>query len=191
MMMRRIKDTWKNKSMPIVIGILLVLLMGIAVYRLFIQARTIINTTIVGHIAELEQIFKKINDTCIISDVTHDPGHIDFLNVASFVSSEVGPLNLVYPKRWEGPYVKDNPSIQGKVYEIVKTKQGYYIVPGKGVRLTNGKRIGKDIIIGPETDMQKLINDGILVYNGKQLVAPFPMKAHSVFFKHEVIDHIE
>lgn len=191
MVAKRLKDTWKHRSMPIIIGVLLAVLVGLAVYRLLKQSRTIVNQMIIEHVQQLETIFKKINDTCLITGVAHDVSHINFLNVKSFVSSEVGPLNLAYPQQWQGPYVQDNPSMQGKVYEIVKTKHGYYIIPGKGVKLTNGRVMGKDILVNPETDVQELINNGVLSYQGKALAAPLPMKKGTVLLKPEIFEQVD
>lgn len=176
MVYRIIKNNKKMRLIPLASGVLLFVLFGVAVYRLFYQARTVVNSIVVEHIAQLGDIFKKINDTCVITDVTQPVNHINFLTVKSFVGSEIGPLNLAYPKEWRGPYLKDNPSIQGHVYEIVKTKQGYYIVPGMGVQLTNGKVMGKDIVITPDTDMHALIEKGTLRHDGKALAIPLPMK---------------
>lgn len=82
-------------------------------------------------------------------------------------------MNLVWPEKWAGPYVQDNPTIQSKKYEILKTKKGYYILPGTGVQLSNGMVMGKDIVITPETDIEELINaEHGLFYNGKALIAP-------------------
>ena len=64
--------------------------------------------------------------------------------VKSFEGSEVGSLNLAYPKKWQGPYLGDNPTFQGKAYQIIRTKNGYFVTPGDGIMLPNGLVIGRD-----------------------------------------------
>jgi len=186
-----IKNRVQRRILPIAVGILLLVLGGLAVYRLLYQTRVIVNGIIADQITQLSGIFKKINETCVITEVTQSVGHVNFLNVKSFVSSEVGPLNLAYPKEWRGPYVKDNPSIQGHVYEIVKTKQGYYIVPGTGVKLSSGKIMGKDIIITPTTDIEALITKGPLRHEDKALAAPLPMKGKPMLFDPTIFQTVD
>jgi len=49
-------------------------------------------------------------------------------------------------------------------------------VPGQGVTLSNGKVIGKDILITPETAMGPLLNDPqALLYKESVLAAPVSM----------------
>ncbi|MBY0109926.1 MAG: hypothetical protein K2X90_02330 [Candidatus Babeliaceae bacterium] len=145
-------------------------------YQFTKEARIIINKVILTDITQLKSIFDRINSECGILGFDHEKNYIDFLTVKSFVSSEIGSMNLVAPEKWQGPYVQDNPTIQSKKYEIVRTKNGYYIVPGTGVQLSNGKMMGKDIIISPDTALEKLTVelDG-LTYQGKRLFAPITM----------------
>jgi len=146
-------------------------------YQFSHETRVIINQTIIEDVSRLKVIFDTINKECGIADFNHEKNYIDFLTVRSFVSSEIGSMNLINPERWRGPYVQDNLTIQSKVYEIVLTKNGYYIVPGTGVRLSNGKIMGKDIIITPTTDLDALVNEKEgLEYKGKSLVAPIVME---------------
>ena len=55
----------------------------------------------------------------------------------------------------EGPYVQDNPTIQEEMYVILHNKSGYYIVPGDGVKLLNGKVVGTDVVLDYQTDMKQ------------------------------------
>lgn len=185
------REKIQNRVLPIAAGTLLILLFGVSFYRFFYQARVIVDLVIIEHMQQFETIFKKINNTCVITAVAHDTNYIDFLNVRSFVGSEVGSLNLAYPKQWQGPYVKDNPTIQGHLYQIVKTKHGYYIVPGMGVRLTSGKIMGKDIIITRDTDIQKLIDTDVLRYQGKSLAVPLPIKGSEIMVKPEIFATVD
>ena len=123
-------------------------------YQFKKEARVVINQVIMEHIAQLKTIFDRIDTECGILGFDHDKNYIDFLTVTSFVSSEIGAMNLISPEKWQGPYVHDNLTVQTKKYEIVRTKNGYYIVPGTGVQLSNGKIMGKDVVITPTTDIE-------------------------------------
>jgi hypothetical protein len=127
-------------------------------------------------IARLSEIFQRIHEQCKILSFDYQKNPINFLNNISFVSSEVGPMNLANPEGWKGQYVDDNPTIQGKEYQIVRTKQGYFITPGEGVWLPNGKVIGKDIMLDENTDIPALMRDkNGLQFEGKALAAPLPL----------------
>ena len=55
------------------------------------------------------------------------------------------------------------------------TKKGYFIVPGTGVRLSNGKVIGKDIVLDEDADIEQMAaDDQALRYRGKKLAARVP-----------------
>lgn len=136
------------------------------------QARRANDELIAQQVQQLKNIFKEINDTCKINGFRHEKDYIDFLNVASFEGSVVGPMSLMEPKNWKGPYLKESLTIGGKEYQIVTTKKGYYIVPGDGVALANGKVIGKTLIINSNSDIDALVKDPqALISNGKPLAA--------------------
>lgn len=84
-------------------------------------------------------------------------------------------MNLAHPEKWQGPYVNDNPTMQGREYLIVRTKKGHYLTPGEGVELPNGKIVGKDIMLDEEVDLESLAQtcDGFL-YRDRSLVAKLP-----------------
>ena len=57
-------------------------------------------------------------------------------------------------------------------YQIVSTRNGYFITPGDGVILPNKKVIGKDIIFDKNADIQKMMEDPhTLLYKDKPLAA--------------------
>ena len=129
------------------------------------------------HIQQLQAAFKDIDDTAGIINFEHQTNYIDFLNVISFEGSELGAMNLKDPSAWNGPYFHDNPTIQQIMYQIVHTKKGYFITPGPGVKLTNGKQIGKDIILDYDADIPSMIADSnYLEFEGKALAAPVEIK---------------
>jgi hypothetical protein len=134
------------------------------------QARRRADVTIADDVVLLAHIFDHINKTAKIISFEHQKNYIDFLNVKSFVGSEVGPINLAYPDKWEGPYLKDNPTIQEKYYQVVHTNQGYFIVPGPGVKLFNGKIIGTDIMLDKNANIKAMMQEGgVLNFNDRPL----------------------
>lgn len=151
----------------------ILLLIGLSIKESFYDKRQISGCIITGDVVTLQKIFERIHQTCQIISFDYQKNPINFLNVKEFTSSEVGPMNLAYPKNWEGPYVEDNLEVQGKAYQVVRTKQGYFIIPGDGVVLPNGKKLGSEVPIDETTDIMALTQDNqSLNYNGKALAAP-------------------
>lgn len=172
------KQITKQYGKVILAGMVVCSVFGFTMYQFYRQSRIATNHIIVEHMAQLHEIFQKIDATAGISEILHQRNYIDFLNVRSFSGSEVGSLNLFHPEKWQGPYLNDNFTVQGKMYEIVKTKSGYYIVPGQGVKLANGKVIGRDIIIDTTTDMEQLLQSSDLMYEDAALAVKFPFEHH-------------
>lgn len=161
-------------------SMLLLVLFGVALIRLVWQVQVISDELIVHDVMQLAKIFKHIDQDCKIIGFEHERNYIDFLTVKDFVGSEIGAMNVAYPRQWKGAYLNDNPTIQEKLYEIVKTKSGYFIVPGNGVVLNSGKVIGKDIIFSVDTDMKELLKqEASLQHEGKFLIAPVPMSGNT------------
>lgn len=129
---------------------------------LWFQAKQVTNTVIAHDIALLEGILRDIDKTCGIIGFEHDNNYVDFLTVRSFVGSAVGAMNLRKPRNWRGPYVSENPSVQTKLYQIVRTMHGYVLMPGNGVKLSSGLVVGKDIVITAQTDIEQLMASGQL-----------------------------
>lgn len=129
----------------------------------------------------LRKVFAKIHKDCYILDFKHTKNHIDFLNVIHFAGSEVGSMNLAFSKNWQGPYLKNNPKFHEKLYAILKNKHGYFIIPADGVVLSNGKEIGKDIILDEHTDMRRMMHsdDGLSSSVGV-LAAPIQVGSRSL-----------
>ncbi len=151
-------------------SVLFIGLVVTAVYRFFNAPENKIGIIVAADLVVMADIFKKIETACNIVGVKGKKDSIDFLNVTSFAGKDVGPLTLAYPEKWQGPYVKDNPKIQGKFYQLVKTLKGYFILPGDGVELPNGKIMGKDLIISESSDIPAMLKDEqALFYKGKSL----------------------
>ncbi len=166
----------KRAIFPILTVLLFIMLIGVFVFRLFYQVRVGTDLIISQEVQQLVEIFKRIDKKCKIIDFDYQQNHINFLNVKSFEGSEVGSMNLAYPKQWEGPYLSDNPTIQEKEYMIVRTKKGYFVTPGQDVRLGNGRVIGKDIILNENADILAMMHDeNALMFKGKALAAPLPV----------------
>jgi hypothetical protein len=112
------------------------------------------------------------------------------LNVKEFSGAEVGPMNLAYPERWEGPYLEDNPTMQEKEYLIVRTKRGYFITPGEGVILPNGKDVGKDkIVLNEDTNIRILMTDSqALMFKDRVFAAPVMIGVHTKLSRSPIDD---
>lgn len=155
----------------ITIGCILATLLGITLYQIFQQIRTSSDNAIIHYVDEIEKALRTIDEQCEITSITNDRNYIDFLVVSKFVGSQVGPLTLRFPEKWAGPYMPQNATIKGKQFELIKMKDGYAIVPGRGVRLANGKIIGTDIIFDSTTDIDTLLTPEIgLEFEGKPLI---------------------
>lgn len=159
----------KNWLWIVISTSMLILLTVITIWVYKHQSRVIIDKIIVQDIARLESIFKQISDECGIIGFEHERNYVDFLTVEKFAGSEVGAMNIKNLDKWHGPYVKDNPTVQEKLYEIIRTNKGYFLVPGTGVVLSNGQVIGKDIIFDEERDIYALVKDGVLVHDGQPM----------------------
>lgn len=142
------------------------------------DSRKAVSEIVAHDIAQLSEIFKRINEECGIIGFEHERNYVDFLTVQSFVGSEIGSMNIAHQKKWQGPYLNDNPTIQEKLYEIVWTEKGYFLVPGRGVVLSN-KQVVDERLIHRTTDVFALIKDGVLMHQDKPLAAYIPTIARS------------
>lgn len=155
---------------PIITIVILAILFVIVGYNFYYQSRDYSSDLITRDLATLQTIFKKIDKECRILSFDSKKNPINFLNVGSFEGSEVGSMNLAYPKQWKGPYVEKNPHVQGIEYQIVQTKKGLFITPGDGVYLPNRKTIGKDFVLNENSDIQSMMKDeNSLMHKGQPL----------------------
>lgn len=164
----------QSKLAIIVLGVVLIgSFFYFSFFSTFYRSKQITNLLIIDNIERLAGIFKEINDTCGIIDFDLKKNPINFLNVEKFAGSEVGPMNLAHPEKWRGPYVPHNPTVNDKEFQVVRTGKGYFVTPGDGVRLPNGKVVGKDLIIDENTDIPAMIhNKEELLFEGKAIAAP-------------------
>lgn len=171
----------RNTLISIIIIVVLGILFVASMFMYWYQVKIDTNELISQQVIQLQQIFKKIDEVAGIVDFDHQKSYIDFLNVGSFSGSEVGAMNLRDPKKWQGPYLKENPTIQEQNYQIVRTKKGFFIVPGDGVVLSNGKIIGKDIIFDENADIPAMMSDPTMLnFQNKALAAPLQMSAQKM-----------
>lgn len=148
----------------VVIGGLLI----VSFVNFFYRSDEVTGTIITQEVKRLADIFHTINTQCKILGFDNQQNIINFLNVETFTGSEVGPMNLARPEKWEGPYVGDNPTIQSKEFMVVNAEGGYFVTPGNGVRLANGKVIGKDIVLSKDADIAAMMRDkNALLYKGE------------------------
>lgn len=165
------RDSAKVYRYPLLLGLIFAAFFSFIVIKYISQARRANDGLIATHILQLSDIFKKINATAKIIGFRHENNYIDFLNVRSFQGSEIGPMTLLEPKSWQGPYLDENVSIEGKEYQIVVTKKGPFIIPGNGVKLSNGMIIGKTLIIDAKSDIEALMRDPTGLLSGDRPLA--------------------
>lgn len=144
---------------PVLAIAFFVMLIGFAIFNWRVTSKEYLGDIIAKDVSELASILERIDKECKILSFDYQKNRINFLNVKTFVGSEVGSLNLAYPNKWQGPYLDDNPTYQEKEYLVVKTKYGYFVTPGEGVKLPNGKVIGKDIILDENADIGAMAAD--------------------------------
>jgi hypothetical protein len=162
-----------KRYFPVISSTLFGALILLFVLRMVYTKPNYIATVISDDVTIIAAAFEKIDQDCSILSFEHERNFVDFFNVKSFAGSRVGPINLAYPNNWKGPYLESNPTMQEKFYEVVLSKGGLVVVPGEGVKLPNGKVVGKDIKITPKTDLEPMIKEGgSLCYGGKRLASP-------------------
>ncbi len=161
---------------PIATSLFLGTLLVTSVVTFIYRSTYLTGIMITDEVLQLQNVFRKIHETCTIIDFDYQKNRINFLNVEKFLGSEVGPMNMVNPEKWEGPYLKNNPTIQEIEYQVVRTTKGYFITPGEGVKLPNGKVVGTDIILDESADIPAMMQDEMaLMYQGKSLAAPLDL----------------
>ena len=141
------------------IVLLIIIFIATMVVTVFIDRRGNLATVIGEDLKNLKHAFQKIHADCEILGFDHVKNPITFLNVIKFSGSEVGSMNLVHPELWHGPYLKENPTISGTEYQLVRAHDGYFIIPGDNVQLPNGKVVGKDVVLDTETELAPALLD--------------------------------
>jgi hypothetical protein len=180
--MKRIK---KSYTLAAVVIAATVIFVGMTLVNTVYRAKDDAGIMMADAVVELRDTFHRIHKTCVIIDFDDQKNSINFLNVEKFSGSEVGPMNLAHPEKWEGPYLKENPTMQHIAYQVVSTNKGYFITPGDGVKLPNKKIVGKDIILDKKADIEAMMsNSEQLEYKDRPLAARLDIGApsHIQFF---------
>lgn len=183
----------KNGFLYVVItGILFAVLVGILGVNFYYRSRWYSTNVITQDLKTLQDIFKRIDESCTIMSFDAPITPINYLNVRSFEGSEIGAMNIVYPAQWQGPYLEENLTVQGLEYQIVRTKKGHFITPGNGVVLPTGKELGKDIVLNENSDIAQMAQqEGVLMYKGTSLAVELPLKTtawQQMFLEQELIN---
>lgn len=127
----------------------LILLTGLYFGFMFYQKPYQIAAFISRDLEQIHDILKAVDIDCNILSIKVKKITLDFFNVEKFSGSEVGGMNLAYPQKWKGPYMKIHPTINGVFYELIKAVDGVFIVPGNGSILPNGIVVGTQVQIKP------------------------------------------
>jgi hypothetical protein len=169
-----------NYVLPVVVIAAIAFFMSITFMDTWYRAKDDVGMMIAQEVVQLRDIFHRIHKTCVIIDFDEQKNHINFLNVEKFTGSEVGPMNLAHPEKWEGPYLKENPTMKHIAYQVVSTKKGYFVTPGDGVKLPNKKIVGKDIVLDQKADIEAMMQDSAqLMYKDRPLAARLELGAPS------------
>lgn len=162
----------QKQRFTIIVSVLIAFFIGLSIFNLKYRTKEATGEVIAQDILKLKQIFVSIDQDCKILGFDYQKNPINFLNVGSFAGSEVGPMNLTYPDRWKGPYLDNNLTVQDQEYQVVYTKKGYFITPGDGVKLPNGKVIGKDILLDEDANIAALTcENNDFMFDGSALAA--------------------
>ena len=173
-------------------GVIVSGLLIVSFVNFFYRSDAVTGSIITQEVRRLADIFHKIDKQCKILGFDNQQNIINFLNVGTFTGSEVGPMNLGGNEKWEGPYVDDNPTIQSKEFMVVITDKGTFITPGNGVRLANGKVIGKDIVLSKDADIFAMAQDPeLLQYKGRACAQKLNLTTKVPSSALEELAHIE
>ena len=161
-----------KRFFPVISSTLFILLIVLFMLRIIYTKPKFVSVAINEDVSIIVLALEKIDKDCSILSFEHEHNFVDFLNVKSFSGSRVGSINLAYPQNWKGPYLKNNPTIQEKFYEVIKIKDELFVVPGKGIKLPNDLVIGKGIKFDKTINIEKMLKKGgNLNFKGKALGA--------------------
>src|SRR5690349_18860014 len=119
------------KRVTLIDSLILIFLLSVTLVMIFVTMRKNSAHIIADDIARLEAIFKNIDEQCGILGFDADKNPINFLTLKKdeVSSGHAGSMKLAHPQNWHGPYLCANLTMQGKEYQIIKARQGYYILP--------------------------------------------------------------
>lgn len=156
---------------------LLSVIVVFVMFKMFYTKPYFVASVMHNDMNRIERILHNIDKTCEILGTQGGSAAIDFLTIKTFTGSMVGGVDLAHPKNWRGPYLEQNPTMQGRFYELAKAKDGYFIIPGKNVMLPNGVVIGRDLIVSAKNSLEKHTKiGGFLNYKGIKLAVKASFK---------------
>jgi hypothetical protein len=165
------------KYFPVISATVLILLMLIFTFKVLHDKSNFTSNIISRDLSLIKNAIIKVDSDCKIIDIKENKVIIDFLNVKSFSGSVIGGINLANSEKWQGPYIKNNPTIFQKFYEIASTKEGIFIVPGRGTKLPNGLTIGTDFKIDYNSSITEMIRvGGVLEHKGISMATKLPFE---------------
>ncbi|MCF7899375.1 hypothetical protein K9L05_01870 [Candidatus Babeliales bacterium] len=166
-----------KRYFPIISVAIFVLVIGVFVFQFIYHKPYYVSGVISEDLISIYNALKKIDTECDILNIANNDVTIDFLTVEKFIGSQVGGLNLAHPERWKGPYLKEDPTLFGIYYRLLKSKDGYFIVPGNGAKLPNGYKIGKDFNLNKNSFISKIMDkEGQLNYKGYKFAKKLEFK---------------
>lgn len=146
---------------------ILSLMLLISLFKFYYNKPYFTAAVITNDVRNLDSVLACIDGKCTILQVTNNKVALDFLTIQKLDGELAAGMSFASPEKWQGPYLKKNPLLQERHYELVKAKDGYFIVPGYGVSLPNGLTIGKDLAFDEKTEISPMLRPGgKLAYKG-------------------------
>lgn len=139
---------------------ILSLMMLISLFKFYYNKPYFTAAVITNDVRNLDSVLACIDGKCSIMRVANNKIQLDFLSIKKIDDSVGRGMALAYPEKWQGPYLKASPLLQERHYELVKAKDGYFIVPGSGVSLPNGLTVGKDFAFDEKTEIAPMLRPG-------------------------------
>lgn len=139
---------------------ILSLLLLMSLFKFYYNKPYFTASLITNDLKSINDALTLIDKKCNILQIRGGKITLDFFNVKKFKGSVVGGMSVAYPVKWQGPYFEINPLLQQKYYELIQAKDGYFIVPGNGVKLPNGFVVGKDFSIDAKTIVIPMLKPG-------------------------------
>lgn len=141
-------------------SVFLLSLLAIFFIYVYKSKSQVLSSVIRNDFQEITRVLQHVDEQCNILAIKGGHVVLDFFTIKAFVGSEIGGMNLAHPKNWHGPYFRRNPTIKGIFYELIQAADGFFIIPGKGVKLPNGLMFGKDIIINRQINVLPMLQPG-------------------------------
>ncbi len=166
------------KHFSVFSSLVLVVLLALFLFKVVHYRTYYLSSVIEQDVVRIARILASVDKNCTVLSMNGEYMPVNFLTVKSFVGSSVGGLNLAYPQKWQGPYAETSPTYQQRFYEIVRTREGLFVVPGQGVTLPNGFIMGRDVLIDYDTSVKKMLSKGgVLNHQGSLLGQQLGFKA--------------